>query len=266
MGVNINDITITSLETITAFDITTGYLKWILDELQNAKIANTQEKTDITGKMGRKLMSLKKNKAVTISGSHGLVSGGLMATQVGGEFKNGVTDIVYPDYLTVNNNKATTTYKAVGTAGNEISAVYILNSDGTRTIVEQGATASNDKFSYDPSTKVITFATGVVPDGSEIIAYYYRKINANYLENMSDNYSEKVTLYIDCFGEDKCGHIYHIQFYIPKADFEGNFDIEMGENQTVHGFEAQSLTCSCSRKRGMLWRYTIFGENTEDVA
>ena len=31
---NVNDVTITSLETITAFDITTGNFKFVLDELQ----------------------------------------------------------------------------------------------------------------------------------------------------------------------------------------------------------------------------------------
>ena len=38
---NINDITITSLETINAFDIVTGAYKFTLDELQNATIAQT---------------------------------------------------------------------------------------------------------------------------------------------------------------------------------------------------------------------------------
>ena len=83
----INDITITSLETITAFDIAGAY-RFTLDELQNAKIANTQDKTDITGKGGRKLNSLKKNKAVVISGTNGLVSGGLLEMQTGSEFKS----------------------------------------------------------------------------------------------------------------------------------------------------------------------------------
>ena len=50
--VNVNDITVTSIETITAFDISSGAFKWVLDELQNATIANTQETTDITGKQG----------------------------------------------------------------------------------------------------------------------------------------------------------------------------------------------------------------------
>ena len=78
--VNVNDITVTSIETITAFDIVSGSFKWVLDELQNAKIANTQETTDITGKQGRLLNTLKKNKAVTVSGSNGLISGGLLET------------------------------------------------------------------------------------------------------------------------------------------------------------------------------------------
>ena len=83
-----NDIAITSLETITSYNILTGNYRFVLDELQNATIAQTQEKTDITGKQGRKITSLKKNKAVTISGASGLLSAGLMELQTGGEFAN----------------------------------------------------------------------------------------------------------------------------------------------------------------------------------
>ena len=99
---NINDITITSLETINAFDIVTGAFRFTLDELQNATIAQTQEKTDITGKQGRKLNSLKKNKAVTVSGTNGLVSGGLLEMQVGSSLRtrrppsSGLTISLFP--------------------------------------------------------------------------------------------------------------------------------------------------------------------------
>ena len=128
---NINDITITSLETINAFDIVTGAYKFTLDELQNATIAQSQEKTDITGKQGRKLNSLKKNKAVTVSGTNGLVSGGLLELQVGSEFENKKTTVKWTDYLTVTGNAAATQYKAVGTTGNEIESVYVKNANGT---------------------------------------------------------------------------------------------------------------------------------------
>lgn len=67
---NINDIAITSLEVISGFDIATGAYLFTLDELQSASIANSEEKQDITGKQGRKLTSLKKNKSVVVSGTN----------------------------------------------------------------------------------------------------------------------------------------------------------------------------------------------------
>lgn len=265
MSVNVNDITITSLETITAFDIVSGAFKWVLDELQNATIANTQETTDITGKQGRLLNTLKRNKAVTVSGNNGLLSGGMLETQVGNSFQNKKTSIMYPDYLTVTGNQAVTTYKAVGTAGNEIESVYLRNEDGTLgEVLTQGDSVSTGVFTYDPATKTIRFNTDDIKDGTEIAVYYFRQIQANVLENLSDQYSDKVSLYIDAFAEDKCANVYRVQFFIPKADFNGNFDIQMGDNQSVHAFEARSLAGACGTS-GALWTYTIFGENTPDA-
>lgn len=276
--VSANDITITSLETITAFDIVTGSFKWVLDELQNATIANTQETTDITGKQGRLLNTLKKNKAVTISGNNGMISGGLLETQTGSAFENKVTPVMYPDYLVVNGNKAVTTYKAVGTAGNEIESVYLRNADGTLgAMLTQDSTVGKGTFTYDPDTKEISFYPGddtanpAVPadveDGTEIAVYYFRKIKADVLANMSDQYSEKVALYIDAFAEDKCGNVYRVQFYVPKADFNGNFDLQFGDNQSVHAFEARSLSGACGSRStsDALWTYTVFGDNTPDA-
>lgn len=265
---NINDITITSLETISAFDVVTGDFLFTLDELQSATIAQTQDKTDITGKQGRKLNSLKRNKAVTISGNNGMVSAGLLELQTGGKFENKKTTVMWTDYAIVSGNKAETKYKAVGTVGNEIE-VYIRNSDGTLgTAFTQSSTVGSGKYTYNPATKVITFNNNEIPDGTEIVVYYFRQIQANVLDNMSDTYSGKATLYVDAFGEDKCANVFRLQFYIPKADFNGEFNFEMGDNQTVHAFEAESLAgagCGPHNASGMLWTYTVFGANAEDV-
>ena len=261
---NINDIAITSLEVISGFDIATGAYLFTLDELQNASIANSEEKQDITGKQGRKLTSLKKNKSVVVSGTNGLVSGGLFELQVGSKFENKVTEVMWTDYLTVSSNSATTNYTAVGTEGAEISAVYVKNTDGTMgEPMTQGTSAQAGVFAYNPADKKLTF-TGVA-DGAEIVVYYMRKIQANTLENLSDHYSGKCALYIDALGEDKCANVYRIQFYIPKADFSGEFSFEMGDNQTVHAFEAEALAGACGAG-GALWTYTIFGANSADVA
>lgn len=261
---NINDITITSLETITAFDIVTGNYKFTLDELQTASLAQSQESTEITGKAGRKLATLKRNKAVTVSGTNGLVSGGLLEMQTGGKFENKATEVLWTDYLSVKSSAANTQWKAVGTTGAEIEALYVRNADGTLGAeLEQAAAAAAGKFTYDPSTKALGFHTDVA-DGSEVVVYYKRKITADVLENESDNYSGKCALYIDALGEDKCANVYRIQFFIPKADFSGEFSFEMGDNQTVHAFEAEALAGACGAG-GQLWTYTIFGANTADA-
>lgn len=260
------DITITSLETITAYSLTGDY-RFTLDELQKGTIANTQEKQDITGKMGRKLSSIKKNKGVTISGDNGMVSGGLMAAQVGNQFVEGATEVLFTDYLVVKSNKAATSYKAVGTAGNEIATVYVRNDNGTiGKAYTQDATAKAGKFAYAPDTKEITFNTGEVADGTEIVVSYKRKVEAFVLENAADHYSEKLMLYVDAMGEDKCGNVYRVQFYLPKADFNGEFSLEMGDNQTIHSFEAESLVgAGCAGVGSNLWTYTIFANDAEDA-
>lgn len=104
MSVNYSDLAITSLETITAFDVTTGAFMWVLDELQSATISHSEDTTDITGKQGRLLNTLKRNKAVTVSGNNGLISGGLLATQVGSEFEEKTTTVMWPDYIVVTGN------------------------------------------------------------------------------------------------------------------------------------------------------------------
>lgn len=234
------------------------------EKLPHVSCQPFQASTEITGKGGRKLSNLKRNKAVTISGTNGLVSGGLLEAQTGGKFENKATEVMWTDYLTVSGNKTATKYKAIGTTGAEIEALFIRNADGSvGEELVQASTAGTGKFTYTPGTKALTFHTDVA-DGTEVIVYYKRRIKADVLDNESDVYSEKCTLYIDAFGEDKCGNVYRIQFFIPKADFSGEFSLEMGENQTAHAFEAESLAGACGAG-GSLWTYTVFGVNTADA-
>lgn len=262
----VNDITITSLETITAFDILTGNLKFVLDELQDTSIANAEEQVAITGKGGRKLSTLKRNKAVTISGTNGMLSGGLMELQAGSAFENKATVVKWSEPLAIVNNTANTTFTAVGTSGNEISAVYVKNANGTlgKKLV-QGASAAAGTFTYAPATKLLTFAEGDVSADAEVMVYYDRKVQADVLENVADKFSGKASLYIDALAEDKCSNVYRVQIYIPKADFSGEFSLNLGGDQTVHAFQAESLAGACGAN-GRLWTYTVFGTEAADVA
>lgn len=263
----VKDLMLTSIETITGFDLITGNLKFILDELQNTTLDNAEETSDITGKNGRILSRLKRNKTVTISGTSGMISGGLMEAQVGGKFEDKATEVMWTDYLTVSDNAATTNFKAVGTTGAEIVALYTKNDDGTLgDLLVQGAEAVAGKFTYTPTTKALAFYEGEIEDGAEIVVKYKRKIQGDVLVNDSENYSEKCILYIDCLAEDKCGNIYRVQIFIPKADMSGNFSVEASDSQTTHPFEATSLAGACGTNGTQLWTWTVYGVNAEDAA
>lgn len=274
VNIAIDDLTITSLDEFIFFDPTSGDLQCVLDELQTSKIANTQEEEEITGAGGRLLNTLKKNKATTVSGTNGLVSGGLLSLQTGGEFENKEsTPVLHNEYLTITGNTATTTYKAVGTTGNEIDQLYIRNGDtslGTK--LTQNSATSEKNFTYDPKTKTITFADGAYPDGTVVVVYYMRNVKGSTLANYSTTYSKKSRLYVNAQAEDRCANVYRIQFYFPLVDFTGNFDIDMGDNQAVHNFEAKALATSAicaggtGLASGMLWTYTVFDVNAGDAA
>lgn len=261
---NIHDLAITSLETITGFT-TSGAYVFTLDELQDASIANTEDTQDITGKGGRLLSQIKRNKGATISGTNGLVSGGLLEAQTGSDFANGGTYVMWTDYLAVASDSATTNYTATGTAGAEIISLHTKQADGTLgTELVQSASAAAGKFAYAPATKKLTFNSGELADDTEIVVTYKRYITADSIANKSDVYSKTLQLYVDALAEDRCSNVYRVQFYFPRASFSGEFSIDLGDNQTVHAFEATSLASTCLG-REMLWTYTVFGANTADT-
>lgn len=272
MAVNkIPDLAITSLDTIDLFHIgSDGGAYWFtLDELQDATISNTQDKTDITGRAGRKISSLKRNKAVTVSGTNGMISAGLLEAQTGSTFEEKSDAVVsYTEYLNIKDNTATMNYKAVGTAGAEIEALFIRNADGAANLqLEQSANLDAGLFTYNPETNKLTFAPGLYEDGTEIVVFYKRKIAAPVMTNDTENYSAKAEAFINGTAEDKCGKLYRIQFHFAKADFNGEFDIALGDDQAVHAFELESLVGGCGKDgNSVLWTLTVFGFDTEDAA
>lgn len=263
--VYLGDFAITSLETITCFDVTTGEYLFTLDELQNANLSQSEDVVDITGKQGRKITRIKRNKAVTVSADNGMVSAGLWAAQTGSDFEESNTAIVEwnESLRVVTGNKATTSYIAVGTAGAEISNLFVKNSDGTLGAkLTQATDAAPGKFAYNPASKEISFYTDVTV-GSEIMVFYKRRIQAAVLQNSSDTYSKKVKMYIDAIGEDKCANVKHVQIEIQKADFSGEFSFDMGDNQTIHSFEAEALAGGCGEGNNF-FTWTVFSQDAAD--
>lgn len=268
MPVNPNDLIITSLETIDAFSMTDEYL-WTLDELSQAQIQNSEDSEDITGRNGRLLATLKRNKTVTITGTNGVIVGGMLATQTGGEFKTESRTVRVTEYITVNTGEGGNFTVATGNVEYDKlslvnSGVYVVrtaNNDGT--VKEFTKAAQVSAGSCVIGADGIQFNPNEIGNGTILEIIYDKTItNASYVDNIADgeHYAKTVKLYINAFAEDKCNNIYKVQFYVPKADFSGSFDIDMGGSQVTHGFEARSLAggCTALTNKGLLWTFTVF--------
>ena len=258
-NIDVSKLSITEIDQITCFN-NAGELEFIMDEIQNGTISNTQEKTDITGRGGRKIGSLKKNKAVTITAANGLVVGGALSAQTGTDIEYGTFKVRVTDVIVVNENKGTTTYKAVGVTGNEIGTVYKKNANGSLgDKLTQNSSTGTNQFKYDPETKTIDFDESEITDGTEIVAFYDIEVNSAKISNDSETYSKTLKMYIDVTAQDNCDNLYHGQFIINRADFSGNFDIQMGGDPTVHNIEAESLSGGCTGSTN-LWDFIVYGD------
>lgn len=265
MSATPNDLIITSLETIDAFDMNDNYL-WTLDELSQAQIQNSEDSEDVTGRNGRLLATLQRNKTVTITGTNGVISGGMMATQVGDKFTHSTSAKVrVTEYITVDTTETTGNFasNALTLANAGVYSVKVVANDGTTTAkTKVASTATLAAGEYKESTTAITFYTGEVTNGQVLEIIYDKTVTGDSVSNIADgeHYAEKVKLYVNAFAEDKCNNIYKVQFYIPKAQFSGSFDIDMGGSQVTHGFEAKSLAGGCNvlTNKGLLWTYTVF--------
>lgn len=258
MAIDVNKLIITQVDQITAFN-NANELEFILDELTATTISNSEEKTDITGKGGRKIASLKKNKAVKITGTNALVVGGAIAAITGTEVESGTYKVRFTDIIVVNNDKCETKDTAVGTAGAEIGTIYVKNANGSlgRTLSQNATASKNGEFAYDPATKEITFFEGDLKNGEEVVAFYDVEVESAKISNDSEKYGKTLKLYIDITAQDNCDNVYHGQFIIQRADFNGTFDLAIGSEPTTQAFEAESLAGGCTGSSN-LWDLIIF--------
>lgn len=256
MATVINDFTITEWLDMEAYFRDTGMLDFKLEDMQNFTLNATQDKTALTGKNGRVIGYKKQNKAVTGEGTYGLVSAGLMKAQTGGE-------IIAADDLTVKKSELksvsgatlVTDAKAVGTAGEEIGYIKALSANGAvAATYEQATTADATHFAYNPTTKTITLpvndGAAVIADGTNIVYAYERTVSGTKVTNPSDTFSETREVWIHCFGKDACDNEFYIAIVIPRADFSGEFSLELGGDQVVHNFSFDGMTDLCNPAQG----------------
>lgn len=265
MAIQINGFTITSLEKIHAYDRVSGVCEMLLDELKSTTISNSEDTTDITGKGDRILKQIKKNKSVTVSGESALISGGLMAAQTGSEEEVGDVSIRFPDVIKLSNTTSCTTkFKASGEAGAEIVDLRIMANNGALLPVKYTQTTGDvdeTHFKYDAATKTVTLPTDSenIAAGTTIVVFYDFATTGSKVVNRADVFGKTLYLVIDCLATDVCDNEYKCQFVVPRAQFSGTFDIDMGGDQTIQSFEATTLVDTCQTSTtGELFEFIVY--------
>ncbi len=247
----VGDFNITEFVDVEAYFRNSGLLDYRLEDLTDFSLNATQEETNITGRGGRIIGKKKKNKAVSGSGTSGLISPGLLRTQTGGDIRYGETKVKRAETKIVSGKGSTIVTDAVaaGTAGAEIGEIKLFGAGGTLVgVYKQGTTATTDMFSYDPATKTIT-----LPDSNDIEAglsavyAYERVVTATVINDPSDKFSQVRELWVHCFATDQCDNTYCADIYIPRADFKGDFDLDLGGDQTTHNFSFDALPDFCNK-------------------
>lgn len=94
------------------------------------------------------------------------------------QYNSSGTDIdsatVFGEELIIQSNQATTTYVASGTSGQQIVGLYIKDNNGIYIQkLEQASSVSADHFTYNSSTKKLTFNSGQFPDNTKIGVFYH---------------------------------------------------------------------------------------------
>lgn len=271
----IDNFTITSLDRIHAYDRVTKKGEFLVTELQNTTISNTEETVDITGKGGRLLKQIKRNKAVSVTGASALLSGDLMGAQTGSEqtystsYKARIPDIITVTAADVTAGKVKTTFVAAGTAGSEILDVRVMSDNGglIKNTWTQASTAAAGKYAYDPATRELSFPTDAsITAGQKIVVMYDYTVTGSKVVNESDVFGKTLYLVIDCTGVDACDNEYKCQFIVYRAQFSGEFDIELGGDQTIQNFSANSLvdTCAATQTNG-LWEFLVYNDPVVSV-
>jgi len=255
MALDFDKYAITSIDSITGFNIATKECLFILDEIKDATLTGAADTVWATGKEGRRLSALKRNKTCTITANNGFIVGGLLAMTIGDydPVEEDVTpSISIPAFERIEVGAGgvdvVTAFEAIGTAGNEIGFIYKAKRDGSQgQKYAQSAAADADTFSYDPATKTITLPVGVFDEGDVIIVFYNYLTMGRKYTNRSSSYAGDVYLVCDVIVKDVCdGSLMHSMLVMPKVTISDNFSFTFGTDMAVQAFSAEANSSICA--------------------
>lgn len=219
-----------------------------LTDVKTSGLENTVEMVYPTGGRGNSYIGngFAHSKRASLNVSVATWNTDVLAMQNGTEVYTGSSEVTKYEVKAFSGTTATTEFKAQGTAGAEIGFVYPVKEDGTYgTPLEQATSASDGKFSYDATTKTITFADSEsLLDDVDYIAFSYTfKTNdkAEKITVTTDGIPSRCLVTAYGLASDVCTGLLYPAVIEGNAQVDGNwaFDVSADGEPAVHDLKME---------------------------
>jgi hypothetical protein len=243
-----------------------------LTDCKTSGLENTVEMVYPTGGAGNVYIGggFAHSRRATFNVSVATWNTEVLAVQNGTEISTGSQEITYYDspIEVAADGTAETKFTAVGDTGNEVRYVYRIKDDGTYSDVwTQASTASEGTFTYDTTTKKITFAeddTNKPVAGEKLACAYTFKSasNAQRLTIASDSIPDVVLVTAYGVAKDVCSGELFPATVEGQAQVDGNwnFDLSADGEPAVQSLNMEFVK-GCVDKT--LYTFTVYTEDEE---
>ena len=243
-----------------------------LDNLKTSGLENTMEMTFPTGGRGNLYigMGFAHSKRAVLNVQVATWNTEVMAAQNGTEVQTGETEVVEYDIFTfVTGQRWKTKFTAIGDRNEELSFVYVLNSDGTQGKVYTQSDSigmTGDNFIYVPETRSVVFPI----EEQEALKAANVKLCCAYRRMTSGDEATRVNLkgtsipsvvLVTGYGVvvDICSNIAYLCQFNGKAQIDGNYTFDLSADGDP---SVQSLNLEFVRDCGVdeLYSFVIYDE------
>jgi hypothetical protein len=271
MALNINEMILDRVRSLTTHDLSTGELLFRLTSLEDPSLACTAEGEEVVDAIGSLITTIYRAKKATFSASNSLISLDLAASQYGAKkIAAGVTkdesgNVIAPtitDYayeiLTIKSqttgegDAAVTTYSVdtLQHAPNvdSVKYIYAIENNQIGTAYKAGSVASATEFVVDTDGK-ITLPTGLT-SGKIYVEYTYESDSAMKVTNRASEFPKACSMVIYAYFKDVCNEnkTYSGKIICPKAKLNPE-QVELALTSTgKHAFEFQMMKDYCAEE------------------
>lgn len=249
MALNLNELIIDRVRSLTAHDLSTGEMLFRLTSLEEPSLQCTAEGEQVVDAIGALITTLYRAKQATFSASNSLISIDLAAAQFGAkkEIASAEGKINVPTYEVITIPEGATTVELKNAAVEEIPYIYSIVRGEVGTSYAAGV-GDATTFALGEDKKTITLPTDLT--GKIYVEYVYAAEAANRIVNKTSEFPEACSMKIYAYFRDKCNEniVYSGVIVANKAKLNPE-SIELALTSTgKHAFEFQMMRDYCDEE------------------